>query len=66
MMNEDQMRAEISRLLEAAEHSKPWYGSGEKLARTTPGTALFEAIEALISKDLEEAAQDRRTDVPTS
>lgn len=62
MMTEDQIRAELTRLLEADEHSKPWYGSGERPVRNTAGDALFESIKALIKDDLADAAGDGRSD----
>ncbi|MEY2715563.1 MAG: hypothetical protein RIT24_1906 [Planctomycetota bacterium] len=66
MMTEAEIRAEITRLLEAGEHSKPWYGSGEKAVRNTAGDALFESIKALIKDDLDDAAGDGRTDATAS
>jgi hypothetical protein len=56
MMNDEQIRAGIASILEAAGNDGPWYGASEGAPRNARGNEVFEALRALVARDLAKAA----------
>jgi len=57
-MTEDQICTALTRLLDSPEHEGLLYGAADSAPRNARGDRLFDALKALVERDLEAAASE--------